>query len=98
MQSKEELILAFRKAFRELPDDVKEKEVARVQNIVNDKPYVVLEDHDVGKVFKFLDVPSLIEFLWREKHLKVDMSNVYKVLKGQYTSLHGYRIYYMKIE
>ena len=98
MQSKEEAILAFRKAYLNLPDDVKEKEVLRVYNAVKGRRFVVLEDHDIGKVIKFLNVPSLIEYMWREKHMRIDRSYVYKVLRGQYQNLYGYNIYYEEIE
>jgi hypothetical protein len=98
MQSKEEAILAFRKAYLNLPDDVKEKEVLRVYNAVKGRRFVVLEDHDIGKVIKFLNVPSLQEYLWREKQLRSDRSYVYKVLRGQYQNLYGYNIYYEEIE
>jgi hypothetical protein len=98
MQSKEEAILAFRKAFNNLPEDAKEKEAIRVYNIVKDIPFVVFEDHDIGKVIKFLDVPSLVEYLWREKQIRADRSFVYKVLKGQHKLAYGYKIYYQSIE
>ena len=98
MQSKEELILAFRKALINLPDDVKEREVTRAYNFVKGIPFVVLEDHDIGKVIKFLDVPSLVEYLWREKQIRADRSFVYKVLRGQHKLAYGYKIYYENIE
>ena len=98
MQSKEDAILAFRKAFINLPEDVKEKEVTRVYNSVKGIPFVVLEDHDIGKVIKFLDVPSLVEYLWREKQIRADRSFVYKVLRGQHKLAYGYKIYYENIE
>ena len=98
MQSKEEAILAFRKAFNNLPEDVKEKEAIRIYNIVKDIPFVVFEDHDIGKVIKFLDVPSLVEYLWREKQIRADRSFVYKVLRGQHKLAYGYKIYYENIE
>lgn len=98
MQNNEEAILAFRKAFKALPDELKEREVTRALSIIKDKPLIVLEDHDIGKVIKFLDVPNLIEYLWREKHLRVDRSFLYKVLKGQYKLCYGYKVYYENIE
>lgn len=94
----EEKILAFRSAFNNLPDEVKEREVKRLNNIVEGKPFIVLEDHELGKIFKFLDVPSLIEFLWKEKRVRVDRSFIYKVLRGQFEYAHGYKIYYEDIE
>lgn len=98
MQSKEEAILNFRKAYIKLPDDVKEREVMRVYNAVKGIPFVVLEDHDIGKVIKFLDVQSLVEYLWREKQMRADKSFIYKVLKGQYKYAYGYKVYYENIE
>ena len=97
MQSNEDYILAFRNAFNNLPENMKKREVDRLTNIVNNKPYVVLEDHDIGKVIKFLNVPSLIEYMWRENQMRIDRSYVYKVLRGQHVNLHGYNIYYEEI-
>lgn len=94
----EEKISNFRKAYINLPDEIKTREVMRLYSIVNNKPYIVLEDHDIGKVLKFLDVSDLMEYLWREKQVKVDDSYIYKVLKGRYTTAKGYRIYYEEIE
>ena len=89
MQSKEEAILAFRTAFLNLPNDVKEREVMRVYKQVKGQRFIVLEDHDIGKVLKFLDANSLIEYLYREKNIRTSRSYVYRVLKGQYSSIHG---------
>lgn len=98
MESKEEKILAFRTAFNNLPSDVREREVMRLQRIINGGCFIVLEDHDIGKVIKFLNVPSLIEYLYREKNIRVSRSYIYRVLKGQYSNAHGYNIYYETIE
>lgn len=98
MASKEEAILAFRKAFINLPDDIKEREVMRVYNSVKGIPFIVFEDHDIGKILKFLDIPSLMEYLWREKQIRSDRSFIYKVLRGQYKLAYGYKIYYEEIE
>ena len=98
MQSKEEAILAFRTAFLNLPNDVKEREVMRVYKQVKGQRFIVLEDHDIGKVLKFLDANSLIEYLYREKNIRTSRSYVYRVLKGQYSSIHGYNIYFEEIE
>lgn len=89
----EDAIVAFRKAFVNLPNDVKKKEVNRLYNIVNDIPFIIFEDSDRGKVLKFLGVKDLLEYLWREKHIKTTTSYIHRVLKGQHPLLHGYRVY-----
>ena len=94
----EEAILAFRTAFINLPESHKLREVMRLYNTVNKIPYIILEDHEIGKVLKFLDVQSLMEYLWANKHLRTDRSFLYKVLKGRYKQAYGYRIYYEEVE
>lgn len=89
----EEAILNFRKAFLGLPEDMRKREVNRLYNIVNKIPFIVLEDEDLGKVLKFLEVRDLVEYLWREKQIKTTPSYVHRVLKGQHPLLHGYRVY-----
>ena len=94
MQSNEELILNFRKAFIALPKEVRTREVTRLYNIIKQIPVIVLEDEDIGKVLKFLTVADLREYFWTEKRIKVSDSYLYKVLKGQHPLMHGYKIYY----
>jgi hypothetical protein len=89
----EKEIAEFRKAFLNLPEEVKKREVARLNNIVNGEPFIILEDHERGKVLKFLGVQDLIEYLWREKQIKTTRSYVYRVLSGRHQYLHGYKIY-----
>lgn len=93
-----ELIDKFREAFRNLPDEVKEKEVRRLYMITNNKRIVVLEDHELGKVFKFYDVEDLKKFLFRSKGIEVSKSYLYRVLEGQYSSVKGFKIMYEEIE
>ena len=94
----EEKILAFRKAYRELPENVRKREVIRLYNIVNQKPFIIFEDSDKGKVLKFPDTKSVIEYLWMDKQIKTTSSYVYRVLTGRHPSVHGYRIYYQEEE
>ena len=89
----EEAILNFRTAYLKLPQEVRKREVNRLYNIVNEIPFIIFEDHDRGKVLKFLDVKSLIEYLWVEKQIKTTPSYIHRVLKGQHPLLHGYRVY-----
>ncbi len=90
----EEKIVAFRKAFRELPQEYKQREVLRLYNIVTERPFIVLEDEDIGKVLKFASSGDLIEYLWQNKHIKTTKSYIYRVLTGRHPLLHGYKIYY----
>ena len=91
--NKEEAIVNFRKAFSNLPEDVRKREVNRLYNIVNEIPFIIFEDEDLGKVLKFLTVSDLVEYLWKEKQIKTTPSYVHRVLKGQHPLLHGYRVY-----
>lgn len=91
--NKEEAIVNFRKAFNNLPEDIRKREVNRLYNIVNEIPFIIFEDEDIGKVLKFLTVNDLVEYLWKEKQIKTTPSYVHRVLKGQHPLLHGYRVY-----
>lgn len=91
--NKEEAIVNFRKAFNNLPEDIRKREVNRLYNIVNEIPFIIFEDEDLGKVLKFLTVNDLVEYLWKEKQIKTTPSYVHRVLKGQHPLLHGYRVY-----
>lgn len=91
--NKEEAIVNFRKAFSNLPEDIRKREVNRLYNIVNEIPFIIFEDEDLGKVLKFLTVNDLVEYLWKEKQIKTTPSYVHRVLKGQHPLLHGYRVY-----
>lgn len=92
--SDEEKILAFRKACRELPEEYKKREVVRAYNIVMDKPFIILEDEDIGKVLKFATAQDLAEYLWQTKNIKTTTSYIYRVLAGRHPLVHGYKIYY----
>lgn len=94
----EEKILAFRKAYRELPEEYKRREVFRLYNIVQGKHFIILEDEDIGKVLKFSGARDLIEYLWANKKIKTTKSYVYRVLQGRHPLLHGYKIYYQEEE
>jgi hypothetical protein len=94
----EEKIVAFRQAFKELPEEYKRREVIRLYNIVNGRKFIVLEDEDIGKVLKFANTGSLIEYLWANKHIKTTKSYIYRVLQGRHPLLHGYKIYYQEEE
>lgn len=94
----EEKIQAFREAFLELPEERRHSEVLRLYSIIRGKPFIVLEDSDRGKVLKFLSIPDLMEYLFREKAIKADRSFLYKVLRGQHQYAYGYKIYYEEIE
>jgi hypothetical protein len=89
----EEAIANFRKAFINLPEEYRKREVNRLYNIVNEIPFIIFEDADRGKVLKFLEVKDLMEYLWREKQIKTTSSYIHRVLKGQHPLLHGYRVY-----
>ena len=90
----EQQVLAFRKAFSELDEDTRYKEVLRAHRIVTNTPVIVLEDDDIGKVLKFLDVANLIEYFWTAKRIRADRSYIYKVLRGQHKEAYGFKIYY----
>lgn len=92
--SKEERVQQFREAFDKLPEEFKIREVDRVYCLAHGKKIIILEDHDIGKILKFLDVSNLREYLVQNKHVKADRSFIYKVLRGQYKSCYGYTIYY----
>lgn len=95
--SDEDLVVAFREAFNNLPDRYKLKEVDRAWAIAHDKKMIVLEDHDIGKVLKFLDMKNLIEYFYQRKNIVCDRSYMYKCLKGKGRSAYGYKIYYEEI-
>lgn len=94
LEINQDLVATFRATFLKMPDDLRAREVLRLLNIIENKPVIVLEDHSIGKVLKFIDVQNLIEYFWVEKRIRVDKSFIYKVLKGQYANAYGYRIYY----
>ncbi len=94
MASFEKEILEFRKAYINLPEAIRKKEVSRLHRISERQPIFVLEDHDKGKIVKFLDIGNLMEYLWKEKKIRSDRSYLYKVLKGKGTTAYGYLIYY----
>lgn len=94
LEINQELVSIFRATFLKMPDDLRAREVLRLLNIVENKPVIVLEDHSIGKVLKFIDVQNLIEYFWVDKRIRVDKSFIYKVLKGQYANAYGYKIYY----
>jgi hypothetical protein len=94
LEINQDLVTTFRATFLKMPDDLRAREVLRLLNIIENKPVIVLEDHSIGKVLKFIDVQNLIEYFWVEKRIRVDKSFIYKVLKGQYANAYGYRIYY----
>ena len=92
--NKEELVQQFREAFENLPKDLQRKEVDRLYTITHNKRIIVLEDPELGKVIKFLDMKNLVEYLYKYKKVHADRSFLYKVLKGQYGSAYGMNIYY----
>lgn len=94
----EEDVAKFRSLFMQLPEAVRKKEILRMYYIVMKKPMIILEDHDIGKVLKFLDTKNLIEYLWANKRIRADRSYIYKVLNGERASLYGYKIYYEREE
>lgn len=95
---KEVAIANFRKAFKDLPKEFREREVIRLYKIVSGESVIVFEDHETGKRLKFLTIGDLIEFLWQNKRVSADRSFIYKVLKGQYKQAYGYEMYYEKEE
>src|SRR5574344_3008016 len=94
LEINQDLVTTFRATFLKMPDDLRAREVLRLLNIIKNKPVIVLEDHSIGKVLKFIDVQNLIEYFWVDKRIRVDKSFIYKVLKGQYANAYGYKIYY----
>jgi uncharacterized radical SAM superfamily Fe-S cluster-containing enzyme len=94
-QSKEELIGNFRKAFKALDDKDKVIEVERLYRIIKKKPVIVLEDYDLGKALKFLNIQDLIDYLYFKKGIRADKSFLYKTLKGGFESAYGFAMYYL---
>lgn len=94
----EEKIVAFRQAYKNLPDNFKKREVLRLYNIVSGKRFIILEDEDIGKVLKFSSTKDLSEYLWANKKIKTTTSYIYRVLSGRHPLLHGYKIYYQEEE
>ena len=90
----EEKVLAFRRAFDDLPQEVRAREVKRVYNIAFNIPVIVLEDHDIGKVLKFFSVGDVVEYLAVNKHVRVSDSYLYRIMNGKGSgNVKGYRIY-----
>lgn len=89
-----ESILAFRKAFRELPDELKEREAMRALMIAKKEPFIIFEDEDTGKVLKFMTRKDLADYLWTTKSIKVTSNHIGKVLRGERNFLCNYKIYY----
>ena len=98
MKSKEDLVKVFREAFENLPEEYKLKEIDRAYCIAHGKKIIVLEDHDIGKVIKFLDMKNLMEYLYQRKNIVCDRSYLYKCLKGKGRSAYGYRLYYEEVK
>lgn len=94
LKSREDLIKEFRQAFKSLSDKDKVTEVERLVRVTQHKPIFVLEDVDIGKTLKFKSMPKLIEYFWREKHIRANRSFLYKVLKREYDAAYGYHLYY----
>ena len=97
MKSNEELVQEFREAFENLPDEYKVKEVDRIHCLVHGKRFIVLEDHETGKLIKFLDMKNVVEYLYKYKKVNADRCYLYKVLKGKYNLAYGYHLYYEEI-
>ena len=97
MKSSEQLVKEFREAFENLPDEYKIKEIDRAYTIAHGKRIIVLEDHDIGKVIRFLDIKNLKEYFRQKKKINCDRSLLYKVLKGERPLAYGYKIYYEEV-
>lgn len=93
-KTREETILEFRKAFRELSEKDRIAEAARLVRVTQRVPIIVFEDWERNKSIKFLDVSNLIEYFWQEKKIRADRSFIYKVLKGQFKEAYGFKVYY----
>lgn len=94
-QSREDKIAELRKAFRSLDEKDKKIEIDRLYRIVHKLPIICLEDYDKNKLIKFLDIANLQEYLYQEKGVRPDRSFLYKVLRGEYKSAYGFKMYYM---
>lgn len=97
MKSSEQKVLEFREAFENLPPEYMLKEVDRAYCLAHGKKIIVLEDHDIGKIIKFLDMKNLKEYLYQKKNINVDRGYLYKALKGERPLAYGYKIYYEEV-
>lgn len=85
-----EKIKEFRKAFKDLPMNVKRFEVERLMRIINRIPvtYLVLD----GRSQRVMNIQEATKFLKDEGVARPDKSYIAKALKGERKSLYSFQI------